>query len=114
MADKEYKDKELVEASQIAYIDLDEIYEGLCDENKNTKRTSFTLQEMYDYGLENNINVSELGEIIENKEVSKWEISKVIDKNDSSGMYGCIIDTGEGNAIVAFRGSESLTERRIS
>lgn len=37
-----------------------------------------------------------------------WKIVDQCDKNNSSGFYGCLIDTRDGNSIVGFRGSESF------
>ena len=35
-----------------------------------------------------------------------WRIVGVGDDQNASGMYGCMIDDGRGDAIIAFRGSE--------
>lgn len=40
--------------------------------------------------------------------VKKWSISAVHDSNSDNGFYACVIDTGDGNAIVAYRGSEGM------
>lgn len=37
-----------------------------------------------------------------------WKVVDRCDMNNSSGFYGCLIDTGDGNSIVGFRGSESF------
>jgi len=57
--------------------------------------------------LDNLINLCEENDI----DISDW---KVVDRYDSkSGMYACVIDTGGGNAIVGFRGSEGYdTEQK--
>lgn len=39
--------------------------------------------------------------------LNDWHVVDVCDKNGTSGMYGCLIDTGDGNAVVGYRGSES-------
>ena len=36
-----------------------------------------------------------------------WNIVDSCNKNDSTGFCACMIDTGDGNAIVGFRGSEA-------
>ena len=36
-----------------------------------------------------------------------WRVVGVGDDQNASGMYGCMIDDGRGDAIIAFRGSES-------
>ncbi len=46
--------------------------------------------------------------------IGDWKIVDVYDCNlgaaDGSGCYGCVIDVGDGEAIVAFRGSEDPME----
>jgi len=42
-----------------------------------------------------------------------WRIVGVGDDQDASGMYGCMIDDGQGSAIVAFRGSESDNMQKV-
>ena len=37
-----------------------------------------------------------------------WKIVATGDDENASGMYGCMIDDGQGNAIFSFRGSEAL------
>lgn len=39
--------------------------------------------------------------------LSDWHVVDVCDNNGTTGMYGCLIDTGDGNAIIGYRGSES-------
>lgn len=38
-----------------------------------------------------------------------WEIVDIRDENNTTGMVACLIETGDENALVAFRGSESDT-----
>lgn len=45
-------------------------------------------------------------------ELDSWRNWTVVDscnKNDSSGFCACVIDTGDGNALIGFRGSESTS-----
>ena len=112
---KGYEDNELVDASQLAYIDMYDIYSGLKEDCSAEGKTSFTLQEIYDYGLKYGEDVSAIETMVKDgkltaDQMQNWEIVDVFDDNDNSGMYGCIIYTGDGDAIVAFRGSETLTE----
>lgn len=41
------------------------------------------------------------------EECLQWTIRDVGDDQRNSGMYGCMIDTQDGDAIIAFRGSEA-------
>lgn len=42
-----------------------------------------------------------------------WKIVDRCDYNNSTGFYGSVIDTGDGNAIVGFRGSESFDNQYV-
>ena len=54
-------------------------------------------------------------EAIKNGEICQnWKVISVYDRQDQEGTYGIMIDTGNDEAIIAFRGSESVnTEQRI-
>ncbi len=39
-------------------------------------------------------------------ELRKWKIADTCDLNDATGFYACVIETGEHEAAVAFRGTE--------
>ena len=40
-------------------------------------------------------------------ECANWKIVSVCDQNKINGLYGCLIETSENEAIIGFRGSES-------
>ncbi|MBO5426573.1 MAG: DUF2974 domain-containing protein [Lachnospiraceae bacterium] len=42
---------------------------------------------------------------------SQWKVTLVGDYNEDTGMYGCLLETSDNQAIVAFRGSESYDEQ---
>lgn len=42
-----------------------------------------------------------------NEECLDWKVLDIHDRNDVNGFYGCVLETGDSEAIVAFRGSES-------
>ncbi len=46
-------------------------------------------------------------------EVSSWKIINSRNNNDKSGFYGCVIETGDNEAIVAFRGSERYGDQYV-
>lgn len=103
-----YTDKQLEQATQIAYADLGPAYKKLV---KETGRSSFSLEELRKVALDidENVNVSQLDKLTETQ-LKTWSISGTMDKcnEGESGFYGCIVDTGDGNAILAYRGSESF------
>lgn len=41
-----------------------------------------------------------------------WKIKKCYDQNDDNGFYGCLIETGDNEAIIGFRGSENITNSK--
>lgn len=120
-----YTDIELLIATQVAYLE-----NGRYDYRESPDAGSYSVQDLMEaIEAEYNARVSSGGEIssslqgdmdtvncmrdILNKNnvsgdfLNDWHVVDVCDKNSSSGMYGCLIDTGDGNAIVGYRGSES-------
>ena len=113
-----YTDAQMLLATQIAYLNCGE-YEG------------YTIREILNI-LEN--KYSGHGELDKfgNKELDvlktirdmiaenglesalDWTIRDVGDRNGESGMYACLIDTNDGNAIVGFRGSESYNSEQFT
>lgn len=106
-----YTDAEMLLATQIAYLNCDTVdsnatldqiidsmvrqYGGRDDLDSKEKKQWEVVQHirhmMAEYGLEH---------------AGQWRIVST-DNHRSSGMYGCLIDTADGNAIIGFRGSES-------
>lgn len=132
-----YTDKELKDATQVAYLNLIEdtvpnfiadgkkgpytlrdlimaniniesVKKNLKYEDKNINVKDMTIQELIEYA-----EVKEHDREIIRKlpdEAFEWKISDVHNKNNQNGFYGCVIETSEDNAIVAFRGSEGLKD----
>ena len=104
-----FSDKDLRTATQIAYMDFDELDVML--------HPDWTIKEHF----ENNekLNAHWLGhdpklhdEII-NGAYGSWKIADYCNRNKRTGFVACVIDTGGGRAIIAFRGSESFDFRQI-
>lgn len=92
--------------SQIAYADFTDAYEYL----QATKGgNAFTIQELKDTALQLNPD-AKVGMLycVDQSAMENWKIVAVHDTNPQNGFYGCIIDTGDGNATLAFRGSEGF------
>ena len=100
-----YTDKELSHASRVAYTDLNPAYEAL---KTKTGRDVFTIKELKEVTTDKEA-LTQLDKLTE-EELNTWKISGIGDMNKKTGFYGCIIDTGDGNAILAFRGSEKMTD----
>nr|WP_288858790.1 Mbeg1-like protein [uncultured Faecalicatena sp.] len=102
-----YRDIQMIIASQIAYMDFD---------RDAVDSGTYTVKELLDMELEGSQGERRdtiqklLDRIAENsitQECGNWKIKDIRDNQSTSGMYACLLDTGDGNALVAFRGSES-------
>ena len=108
-----YTDKELRDATQIAYMDLNEGYKELV---RLKVKPPYTIRQI----INNTINLKKRAQL-ENKikegdisiDLDSWKITQIHDTNKDNGFYGCIIETAEKEAIVAFRGSESTTDAQF-
>lgn len=123
-----YTDAEMLMASQIAYM------------NANTAKPVHNVGELVDYYLnrfgtydantgiytlkadvsgvsksqfETAQNILRLSEQNNVQSWRHWNVVSTCDKEDTSGFYGCLIDTGDGNAIVGCRGSESYDANQV-
>ena len=108
-----YTDKELRDATQIAYMDLMDGYDAL---SRMKIKPPYSIRQIIDATQDD-----ELKMLLENKikagdisiDLNSWKITVIHDTNTENGFYGCIIETSEKEAIVAFRGSESTTEAQF-
>lgn len=133
--EKEYSDKDIQVATQIAYMDIPE---GVVQEYRDftndqdayptlewvlTKsKDCRTIKENYldrfkivegDQGsIDNSKKAQELLTSITfgESKYADWKVSLVHDDNKNSGMYGLMLETDNNNALVAFRGSEGEVE----
>lgn len=130
-----YTEKELLYATQIAYYDFDS--EVIAELTANNGGRAPTLQEilMYDRKIEDGdsiylklqatlkaeeekdpnsletrrakVAIDRYNEIKEGEICAGWSIVDVRDENNTTGMVACLIETGDKDAIIGFRGSES-------
>jgi len=108
-----YTDKELRDATQIAYMDLMDGYDAL---SRMKIKPPYSIRQIIDATQDD-----ELKMLLENKikagdisiNLNSWKITVIHDTNTENGFYGCIIETSENEAIVAFRGSESTTDAQF-
>lgn len=114
-----FSDKDLQVVTQIAYMDFDERVQSLGD------CTLKELLEKHSNYLENaqrslanakseiereqaQAQIDLYNEIVkDDSKYADWKIKNVRDDNSRTGFYACMIDAGNGEAIVGFRGSES-------
>ena len=128
-----YSDKELKEATQIAYLSL--LEKGQDALETTGKVGPYTLEQIIHTCIdeeaarkaciERGIPENEITfqDIVQNSDISPedkerikrfddkmlgWKIIDINDFNQENGMYACVIETGEKDAIVAFRGSENM------
>lgn len=125
-----YSDKDLLVATQIAYYHFDQdiikangynaTLKELFEQDPkviNTLRDNLASAEANGSSLE----VSRAESAIElyneiasgNSKYSNWVIRDIRDTNESTGFYGCLIETGPDSAIVGFRGSESYDSTQV-
>ena len=128
-----YSDLELKGATQIAYLSL--LEKGQDALESTGKAGPYTVREIIlscvdqesakqaciNKGIpENEITFDML---VQNSDISKedkerielftdemlnWKIADINDFNQENGMYACVIETKEDDAIIAFRGSENM------
>lgn len=132
-----YTDKDLMVSTQIAYYDVPEedYKKANCSIGQRIKQDRETRAGTYQYVVDkmNEAEREKGKDSLEYKrfhetkkmydsiadgtgeygEYGNWKIVNVKDDNKNSGFYGCVIDTGNGEAIVGYRGSESTDAYQI-
>ncbi len=120
-----YTDKELVDSTQIAYLNI--LQKGIdkLDAKNEKNGGTYTIEQIVRAVADENGEKSgqDLRTVIETSKLEKaqkqkllslsdeayqWKILDIQDSNKVDGFFACTIDKGQGDAIVAFRGSESL------
>ncbi|MDO4623310.1 MAG: DUF2974 domain-containing protein [Eubacteriales bacterium] len=108
-----YTDSQMVIASQIAYLDFDV---SMLAGGPRTVREILETQAEYSTGYEQRYAQYLLRRIDTEPKAAvcgDWKIIDVRNDQEGSGMYACLLDTGEENALLAFRGSESDTAENV-
>lgn len=129
-----HDEKELNDIARLAYIDLASNYDYLCSKSKYTD-SKFTYEELLlarqdnteiyeEFLQENDLQIyynenssgeksidyivvgGEGGVRIEGDDLKSWQVVDIHDTNNDNGFYGCAVDTGDGNLVLSFRGSE--------
>lgn len=134
-----YSTWELIEATQIAYYDIQQQW---IDEYLGKFGSIPTLQELFQ--LHGEVILTQINErffekpsgepkteltdleqyrldatleryyrIINGGDCSDWKIVHVQDENAGNGFFGCLIETSDSSAIIGFRGSESLDPKKM-
>lgn len=104
-----FSDKDLRAATQVAYMDFDEFDVMLHPDW--TIKEHFANNDTLDAHWRS--HDKELYDEITNGVYGSWKIADYRNHNKRTGFVACLIDTGGGSAIVAFRGSESFDFRQI-
>ena len=119
----QYSDAEMLLATQVAYLDCDnmrgrsvyEIYSTFlrqyCEKDANGNYVAKA--DLPGDGSKRAETVLAMNKIIgDNPQLSNsiqsWKVVDVCNDNNRSGFYGAVIDTGDNNAIIGCRGSESF------
>lgn len=127
-----YTDLQLKNATQIAYLNLQQAVKSLIADGKKGPFTireliaeyidfdlakgdlrwegkdirDFKLQELVQYSSMRNLDKQIVSNLSD--EVLDWKLVDIHDTIDENGFYGCVIESSSNDAIVAFRGSEGL------
>lgn len=97
-----YSDLTLKNATQVAYQDYDTEIKELIDAGKTPP---FTIGELC---KQKGVSIAEEYPHLNGQDISNWKIIDRYNTNETTGFYGCVIETNNGEAIVAFRGSEGM------
>lgn len=98
-------DIQMVIASQLAYIDFNQ---AAVDSGQYTVRELLEM-ELESAGTEKRASIENVLKLMETEQGSKcadWVLKDVCNDQRNSGMYACMLETDEGEAMIAFRGSE--------
>lgn len=100
-------DIQMMIASQIAYIDFSR---AVIDSGQYTVREALEMElESAGDGKKSTIKyILNLMETEQGRECVNWVIKDVRNDQKISGMYACMLDTGDKGAVIAFRGSEDI------
>lgn len=100
-------DLEMRNITQVAYADFSKAYDYLT--SVNPEASSFTIRDLVNVTkiLDSNADISSIS-CLTDDQLKNWRISCVYDSNSTTGFYACVVETSPGNAVVGFRGSESL------
>lgn len=97
-----YTDAENVLFSRIAYQDLNSGYQ-MAKRSGNYPDGKVPLKDLPPQDI---AKLKACG--VTQDQINSWKLADVHDTNAKNGFYGCIIDTNDGRAAVAFRGSEDM------
>jgi hypothetical protein len=111
-----YTDKQMKDATQIAYLDFGGAYKELQgDQTEMIPPASFTIDELW----EKYLDLCDEGPDQQTQDIynslsdaqKQWSLM-ICDRNQKTGFYACVIrtDPNSKDAIVAFRGSEDISQ----
>lgn len=97
---------EMVLASKIAYMDFDQ--SAVLAGGYSIKE--LLAMELQSSGCSRKDEIKWILDMMDQYHIgTEWKLKNIRNDQHGSGMYACMIDTGDGNALIAFRGSESDT-----
>ena len=123
----QYSDLDMMMASEIAYLDItpgksvgeavDNILKwGHCENGKWVLDEQYQNDPQIKHQFEAAVEVKEFGEKYENQGIN-WREWKIVDRcnnQQETGYYACLIDKGDGSAIIANRGSERYDSTQVA
>ena len=107
-----YTDVQLKNATQVAYQDFNKPYYELV---QSGKKPPFTIEELCAQMVTNKYPTADdvykkMFPNLNGENIKGWKIVDYYNNNAATGFYGCLIDTGNGDAIIGFRGSEGMDD----
>ena len=112
-------DARMIIASKLAYIDLRESDSKTVGDQLEDIISSYEAYEGQPsaYQTEQYNSAKSALELMDNlgvQDCKRWMPRQINDDNDISGFYGCMFDTRDGDAVLAFRGSEGGIDNALS
>ena len=104
-----FSDKDLRAATQVAYMDFNEL-DVMLHRDWTIADHFWHNKGLGEYWQKRD---PELYDELVNGAYKMWRVVNYRNRNRRTGFVACCIDTGGGDAIIAFRGSESFDSRQI-
>ena len=120
----QYSDAEMMVASEISYLNIQKdmpvgkavdqyLKYGKCINGKWVLNEQYKNDPELERQFQVAVEIKELGEKYAHLGIDwrNWKIVDRCDDLDATGYYGCLIDKGDGSAIIANRGTEPYGEQ---
>ena len=103
----QYSDAEMLLAAQISYMNIEpgqNVAKAIEATLRDYENSRFWSEEWWQYQWA--LSAKKIIDDNRLESYTDWTIADVCNHENGSGYYGCLIDMGDGNAIIGCRGSE--------